>query len=114
MTKFVIMIISGERQEVNINHKSCKNLVFIISRNICFGYLLESPHWGDSSKYPKHMFCEQIRIEQGLSFITFCSLRIFYNSKFILIPRHMKYADEVYSFCRFSLSVRPSVHDSVH
>ena len=24
------------------------------SSNICFGYLLESPHWGDSNKYPKH------------------------------------------------------------
>ena len=24
--------------------------------NIWFGYLLESPHWGDFNKYPKHMF----------------------------------------------------------
>ena len=22
----------------------------------CYGYLLESPHWGDSNKYPQHMF----------------------------------------------------------
>ena len=26
------------------------------SRNICCGYLLESPHWGDSNKYPQHTF----------------------------------------------------------
>ena len=26
--------------------------------NICFRYLLESPHWGDSNKYPKHMLLE--------------------------------------------------------
>ena len=24
------------------------------SSNICFGYLLESPQWGDSNKYPKY------------------------------------------------------------
>ena len=27
-------------------------------RTLCFGYLLESPHWGDSNKYPKHMLLE--------------------------------------------------------
>ena len=27
------------------------------SSNICFGYLLELPHWGDSNKYPKHVLC---------------------------------------------------------
>ena len=26
-----------------------------ISRNICYGYLLESACWGDSNKYPQHM-----------------------------------------------------------
>ena len=52
------------------------------SSNICFGYLLESPHRGNSNKYSKHMFCEEIRIKQG---ILFCPLRILYNSKFILV-----------------------------
>ena len=33
--------------------------VFLISpRNICCGYLLESPHRGDSNKYPQHMLLE--------------------------------------------------------
>ena len=27
----------------------------ILWENICFGYLLESPHWGDSNKYIKQM-----------------------------------------------------------
>ena len=31
------------------------------------------------------MFCEEIRIKQGLSYISFCPLRILYNSKFILM-----------------------------
>ena len=31
------------------------------SNNICFGYLLESPHWGDSNKYPTHMVYEEIK-----------------------------------------------------
>ena len=34
------------------------------SSNICFGYLLESPQTGDSNKYSKHMFYEEIRIKQ--------------------------------------------------
>ena len=25
---------------------------------------------GDSNKYPKHMFCEEIRIKQGISYIS--------------------------------------------
>ena len=45
------------------------------SSNICFGYLLESPHWGDSNKYPKHMFYDEIQIKQGLSYISVCSLK---------------------------------------
>ena len=31
------------------------------------------------------MFCEEIRIKQGLSYILFCPLRILYNSKLILM-----------------------------
>ena len=30
--------------------------VFITPRNICSGYLLASPPWGDSNKYPLHIF----------------------------------------------------------
>ena len=36
-------------------------------------------------KYPKHIYCEEIRIKQGICCISFCSLRILYNSKFILL-----------------------------
>ena len=50
------------------------------SSNIYFGYLLESPQRGDSNKYPKHMFYEKIRMKQGLSYISFCPLRILYKS----------------------------------
>ena len=31
------------------------------------------------------MFYEEIRIKQGLSYISFCPFRILYNSKFILM-----------------------------
>ena len=54
------------------------------SSNICFAYLLELPLRGNSNKYPKHMFYEEIRRKQGLSYISFCPLRILYNSKFIM------------------------------
>ena len=31
------------------------------------------------------MFCEEIRIKQGISYISFCPLRVLYNSKFMLM-----------------------------
>ena len=52
---------------------------------ICLGYLLESHQRGNSNKYPKHMFYEEIKIKQGFSYISFCPLRILYNSKFIIM-----------------------------
>ena len=36
------------------------------------------------------MFYEEIRIKQWLSYILFCSLRILYNSKFILMATFFK------------------------
>ena len=54
------------------------------SSNICFGYLLESPQWGDSKNIQSIMFYEEIRIKQGISYISFCPIRILYNNKFIL------------------------------
>ena len=57
----------------------------ISSSIICFGNLLESPQRGDSNKYPKHMLYEEIRLKQGLSYISFCPLRILHNSKFIIM-----------------------------
>ena len=53
------------------------------SINICFGYLLQSPHSSDSIKYPEHMFYEGIRIKQGILYVM--SLRILYNSKSVLM-----------------------------
>ena len=55
------------------------------SSNICFGYLLQSPQRGDSNEYPKHMFYEEIRIKQGISYISFCPFRILYHSNFIIM-----------------------------
>ena len=40
---------------------------------------------GNSNKYPKHIFHEEIRIKQGLFYILFCPLKILYNSEFILM-----------------------------
>ena len=50
-----------------------------------FGYLLESPRLGNSNKYPKHMFYEEIRTKQDLSYISICSLCVLYSRKFILM-----------------------------
>ena len=43
----------------------------------------------DSNKYSKHMFYEEIRIKQGVSYISFCPLKTLYNSKFILMATSM-------------------------
>ena len=53
------------------------------SSNIFFGYLLESPRWGDSYKYPKHTFYEKMIIKQDLSYISFCPLRPLFYRKFL-------------------------------
>ena len=68
-----------------VHEKLCKIYCIKTSSNLCFGYLLELPHWGNSNKYSKHMFCEEIIIKQGLCYISFCPLRLFYNRKFILM-----------------------------
>ena len=31
---------------------------------MCFGYLLDSPQWSESIKYPDHIFYEEIRINK--------------------------------------------------
>ena len=62
MTKFFIMVICLPRylhSKGEVNHKLCKSVAFDTSTSICFGYLLELPQWGDSYKYPKHMFYEE-------------------------------------------------------
>ena len=60
----------------------------LLQRNICFEYLLESPLWGNSNKYPKHMFFDQIRTNQDHSYISICLFNILYNSKFILMTTY--------------------------
>ena len=62
-----------------------KTLHKIFTQHMFFLYLLESPQRGDSNKYPKHMFYEEIRIQEDLSYTLFCPLRILYNSKFIIM-----------------------------
>ena len=63
--------------------------------NICFGYLLESPLWGDSNKYPKHTFYEEIRINKvfltyhSIHYLFWCQISdicrlLFYCSKLLL------------------------------
>ena len=41
-------------------------------------WIFELPQSGNSNKYPKHMFCEEIRIKQGLSYT---EQQIHYNGK---------------------------------
>ena len=41
----------------------------------CFGYLLELPQTDDSNKYSKDMFCEEMRIKQGLFLPIFLSIK---------------------------------------
>ena len=88
-TKYVILIIWLPRN-LRLRANSFSQImqeycILILYRNICFGYLLESPQGGDSNKYPKHMFFKEIKSKQELSYMSICSLSILYNSKFILM-----------------------------
>ena len=65
------------------NHKLCNKSLSNTSRNIWFRYLLELPPRGDSKKYWKHTFYNEIRINQCLSYTW--SLSILYNNKFIFL-----------------------------
>ena len=71
-------------QELTVNQKLCWNIIIQYFKQHMFGYLLESPHRGDSNKYPKHTFYEEIIIKHSICCISFYSLRILNNSKFIL------------------------------
>ena len=51
------------------------------SSNTCFGYFKEAI----LTNIQNIMSSEEIRTKQGLSYISFCLLRILYNSKFILM-----------------------------
>ena len=35
---------------------------------MCFGYLLESPQWGDSNKYPKHFVLIRDSLQEQIYF----------------------------------------------
>ena len=43
-------------------------------QNVYFGYLLESPRWGDSNKYPKHMLLEVLNNNVPAYFLINCYL----------------------------------------
>ena len=74
---------SLKREQLATNN--ARRLYLILKRNTRFGYLLESPQWGDSNKYPKHVFYEEIGTKQDFSYISICSLRILNNGKYILM-----------------------------
>ena len=77
--------------EVIIFQKLCKNIAFnTLDMFWIQVYLLESTHLGDSNKYLKHMFYDEIRTKQDVSYISICSLSILYNSKFILLATSLE------------------------
>ena len=54
MTTAELELIHSSRWNIQLG--IFRNIVFYTQKNICCGYLLESPHRGDSNKYPQHMF----------------------------------------------------------
>ena len=72
-------------EEVTFSHKSCNNIVFNTLKEHMFRIFVRIASLGNSNKYPKHMFSEEIRTKQYPSYISFCPLRILYNSKFIIM-----------------------------
>ena len=88
-TKFVIMTIcltqnlhSLGDSKLEIMQEKCWNT----SRKICFGYFTEAI----LTNIQKHMFCEETEITQGLSYIAFCLLNIFYSVQQIYFNGNIK------------------------
>ena len=85
-TKFVIMTISQNlRLRGNNSHKLCKTTVIHTIKKYMFWIFSEMPQYGESNKYPKQKFFEEIRTKQDLSYKSICSICILYDSKFILM-----------------------------
>ena len=60
-----------------------KPLRKIFKQHLFWIFIRIASERGDSNKYPKHMFYEEITRKQCLSYISFCPLRILYNNKLI-------------------------------
>ena len=56
-----------------------------------------------SVKYPRHMFFQEIRAEQDLSYTSICPLSILYNSKFILMATFLGTNDVVVTRVHMSM-----------
>ena len=68
---------------MTFNEKLCKNTTLKFEAyvfDICYNCLIEA-----ILTNIQNMFYEEIKIKQGPSYISFCPLRILYNSKFILM-----------------------------
>ena len=70
--------------------RNLNNIVFNIPRNICRGYLLESPCWGYSNKYLQHRFLRVNKERKGfLLIIKLLYFEILYSGKFFLIAESL-------------------------
>ena len=49
----ILKILQIKKENFQIKNS---DIFHISAQNIDFGYLLESPHWGGSNKYPQSMF----------------------------------------------------------
>ena len=67
----LIMIAWLEQNPRSFHQKLCNNLVFStsIKKTNYFLIFVSVCNWDDSNKYPKHTFCEEIRIKQSSSYI---------------------------------------------
>ena len=64
--------------------RSRDNNLSQIMQEYCIWYFIET-YISDICYNPKHMYNEKLRINHGLSYISFCPLMIRYNSKFIIL-----------------------------
>ena len=80
------------RNYARILHKSFKQHMFWLFVRI-------------ASVRPKHMFYEEIRIKQGLSYRSFCPLRVLYNSEFILLATNAVVVTRVHCITEIELQV---------
>ena len=65
----------GSVSESPLEFEISRVTVFKSKKHTFWILVLELPHWGDSNKYPKPMFCEEKRVNQCLLYISLCSLK---------------------------------------
>ena len=87
IAKFVITSIWSRQKSVDCVYFHRQSHV-ILQENICFGYLLESPHRGDSNKYTKRMVYKKKYLKYRLLYALDGSISKFFLTANLILQQN--------------------------